>query len=169
MRDRVTAVLQGHTPDCHPFIDRMELWYESSRQQAENYPEKYTGMSLNQIHKAVGIGRQKLTTPYALKLHDVEVVYTFDNEIIFRESEPVLESFPALWAPPQVARDKAGSTIIEYIAPVGTVRLKFDVAESTIALGGIEPYLTEHLIKEDADYRTAEFIATQLEKHRLNK
>jgi hypothetical protein len=38
-----------------------------------------------------------------------------------------------------------------------------------IALGGIEPYLTEHLIKEDADYRTAEYIATEIEKHRLNK
>jgi hypothetical protein len=71
MRDRVTAVLQGHTPDCHPFIDRMELWY--------------------------------------------------------------------------------------------------DVAEGMIALGGIEPYLTDHLIKEDADYRTAEYVATEIEKHRLNK
>ncbi len=162
MRDRVTAVLQGHTPDCHPFIDRMELWYESSR-QAENYPEKYTGMSLNEIHRTVGIGRQKFTAPYALKLHDVEVVYIFENEIIFRESEPVLESFPALWAPPQVARDKAGSTIIEYIAPVGKVRLKYDVAESTIAFGGIEPYLTDHLIKEDADYRTAEYIIEHAE------
>jgi hypothetical protein len=155
LHDRVTAVLQGHTPDCHPFIDRMELWYESRRQD-ENYPETYTRLSLNEIHKAVGIGRQKFTTPYALKLHDVEVVYTFDNEIISREFEPVLESFPALWAPQQVSRDKAGSTVIEYIAPVGKVRLKYDVAQSTGAFGGIEPYLTEHLIKEKADYRTAE-------------
>jgi hypothetical protein len=162
MHDRVTAVLQGHTPDCHPFIDRMELWYESRRLD-KNYPETYTGMSLNEIYKAVGMGRQKFTTPYALKLHDVEVVYIFENEIIFRESEPVLESFPALWAPPQVSRDKAGSTIIEYITPVGKVHLKYDVAESSIAFGGIEPYLTEHLIKEDADYRTAEYIIKHTE------
>lgn len=86
-----------------------------------------------------------------------------------RESEPVSEYFPALWAPHQVPRDKTGSTIIEYIAPVGKVRLKYDVAESMIAFGGNEPYLTEHLIKEDADYRTAEYIATEIEKHRLNK
>jgi hypothetical protein len=126
-------------------------------------------MSLNENHRAVGIGRQKFTAPYALKLHHVEVVYTFENEIISRESEPVLESFPALWAPQQVSRDKAGSTIIEYITPVGKVCLKYDVAEGTIAFGGIEPYLTEHLIKEDADYRTAEYIATEIEKHRQNK
>lgn len=56
IRDRVASVLQGNTPDCHPFIDRMELWYESRRQD-KNYPEKYTGMSSNEIHKAVGIGR----------------------------------------------------------------------------------------------------------------
>ncbi len=31
MRDRITAVLQGRTPDCPPFIDRMEIWYENRR------------------------------------------------------------------------------------------------------------------------------------------
>jgi hypothetical protein len=168
MRDRVSAVLQGNTPDRHPFIDRMEIWYKSMCQQ-DTLPEKFKGMSLNEIHQTVGIGRQKFTAPYAHKLNGVEVVYTFEDEIIFRESEPVLESFPALWAPHQVSRDKAGSTIIEYIAPVGKVCLKYDVAESMIAFGGIEPYLREHLIKEDADYRTAEYITTEVEKHRLNK
>jgi hypothetical protein len=29
MRDRVTAVLRGKTPDRLPFIDRMGLWYAS--------------------------------------------------------------------------------------------------------------------------------------------
>ena len=121
MRDRVSAVLQGNTPDCHPFIDRMEIWYESMCQQ-DTLPEKFKGMYLNEVHQRVGIGRQKFAAPYALKLNSVEVVYLFEGEIILRESEPVLESFPALWAPPQVSRDKAGATTIEYIAPVGKVR-----------------------------------------------
>ena len=162
IRDRVKAVLEGNTPDRHPFIDRMEIWYDST-QKAGKFSEKYAGMTLNEIHKAVGMGRQKFTAPYALKLHGVEVVYTFENGIISRESEPVSEYFPAQWAPPQVPRDKAGSTIIEYITPIGRVRIKYEVAESMITLGGIEPYLTEHLIKEDADYRTVEYIIEHAE------
>jgi hypothetical protein len=77
------------------------------------FQRPYTGMSLNQIHSAVGIGRQEITAPCALRLKNVEVVYTFENECIFREFEPVSEYFPAQWAPPQVSRDKAGSTVVE--------------------------------------------------------
>ena len=162
MHDRVAAVLQGEKPDRLPFIDRMEIWYKSKCQD-DTIPDKYRGMSLDEIHKAVGIGRQKFTPPYALKLHGVEVIYTFENEIIYRESEPVTEYFPAQWAPELVPRDKAGSTIIEYIAPVGKLSLRYEVAESMIALSGIEPYLTQHLIQAEEDYRVAEYIIEHAE------
>ena len=162
MRDRVAAVLQGKKPDRLPFIDRMEIWYKSKCRDG-TLPAEYKGMSLNEIHREVGIGRQKFTAPYAFKLHDVEVVYTFENEIIYREFEPITEYFPAQWAPERVPRDKAGTTIIEYIATVGKLSLKYEVAESMIAMSGVEPYLTEHLIKAEADYRTAEYIIEHTE------
>ncbi len=162
IRDRVTAILQSKKPDRLPFIDRMEIWYKSKCQDG-TLPAEFNGMSLNEIHREVGIGRQKFTAPYAFKLHGVEVIYTFENEIIYREFEPVTEYFPAQWAPERVPRDKAGTTIIEYIAPVGKLSLKYEVAESMIAMSGVEPYLTEHLIKEEADYRTAEYIIEHTE------
>jgi hypothetical protein len=162
MHDRVTAVLQGEKPDRLPFIDRIEIWYRSKARDG-TLPEQFKGMTLNEIHQAVGIGRQKFSPPYAFKLHDVEVIYTFENKVIFRESEPLTEYFPAQWAPHQVPRDKAGSTIIEYIAPVGKLRLKYEVAESMVALRGVEPYLMEHLIKTEEDYRTAEYIIEHAE------
>jgi hypothetical protein len=162
IHDRVTAVLQGEKPDRLPFIDRIEIWYRSKCQDG-TLPQKFKGMSLNEIHQAVGIGRQKFSPPYAFKLHDVEVIYTFENKVIFRESEPLTEYFPAQWAPHQVPRNKAGSTIIEYIAPVGKLRLKYEVAESMVSMSGIEPYLTEHLIKTEEDFRTAEYIIEHAE------
>jgi hypothetical protein len=162
MRDRVTAILQSKQPDRLPFIDRMEIWYKSKCQDG-TLPVKFRGMSLNEIHSDVGIGRQKFTAPYAFKLGGVEVVYTFENEIIYREFEPVTEYFPAQWAPERLPRDKAGVTIIEYVAPVGKLSLKYEVAESMIAMSGIEPYLTERLIKEESDYRTAEYIIEHTE------
>ena len=162
MHDRVQAVLQGMQPDRLPFIDRMEIWYKS-KCWSGSLPAKYHEMSLDGIHQSVGIGRQKFTAPYAFKLRNIEVVCTFENEIIFRDFEPVTEYFPAQWAPDQIPRDKAGTTTIEYVAPVGKLSLAYEVAESMVAMGGVEPYLTHHLIKGEEDYRTAEYIIEHTE------
>jgi len=162
IHDRVQAVLQGMQPDRLPFIDRMEIWYKS-KCWSGSLPAKYHEMSLNDIHQSVGIGRQKFTAPYAFKLRNIEVVCTFENEIIFRDFEPVTEYFPAQWAPDQIPRDKAGTTTIEYVAPVGKLSLAYEVAESMVTMGGVEPYLTHHLIKGEEDYRTAEYIIEHTE------
>ena len=162
MHDRVAAVLSQRQPDRPPFIDRMELWYQTKR-QAGTLPEKFKGMPLNDIHRAVGIGRQKFSPPYAFKLRGVEVVFTFQDQIIFQESEPLMDYFPAAWAPEQVPRDQAGQTLIEFMTPVGKVSLSYVFAEDLISMGGMEPLLKEHLIKEENDYRTAEYIIERAE------
>lgn len=162
MHDRVAAVLNQQKPDRPPFIDRMELWYQT-KLQAGTLPEKFKGMSLNDIHRAVGIGRQKFSPPYAFKLRGVEVVFTFQDRIIFQESEPLMDYFPAAWAPDQVPRDQPGQTLIEFITPVGKVSLGYVFAEDLISMGGMEPLLKDHLIKEENDYRTAEYIIERAE------
>lgn len=162
IHDRVQAVLQGKQPDRLPFIDRLEIWYQS-KCWSGSLPAKYQEMSLNDIHQSLGIGRQKFTAPYAFKLRNIEVVCTFENEIIFRDFEPVSEYFPAQWAPDQIPRDKAGKTTIEYVTPVGRLSIAYEVAESMVAMGGVEPYLTHHLIKSEEDYRTAEYIIEHTE------
>ena len=162
IHDRVSAVLAGDRPDRIPFLDRMELWYQSKIQEDE-IPDNYKGMSLDEVHQAVGMGRQKFTVPYAYKLHGVEVVYCFENEFISRDSEPVYEYFPAARAPDEVPRDRAGTTTIEFITAVGKLSLKYIYADSLMQMGGAEPYLAAHLIKEDKDYRTAEYIIERAE------
>jgi uroporphyrinogen-III decarboxylase len=162
MHARVMAVLENRKPDRLPFIDRMEIWYKSKCRE-DMLPARFKGMSLNEIHQAVGIGRQKFSAPYAFKLHGVEVIYTFENEVIYRESDPVTEYFPAQWAPDQVPRDKAGTTGIEYVSAVGKLSLTYEVAESMVAMSGVEPYLTQHLIKAEEDYRIAEHIIEHTE------
>ena len=162
MRDRISAVFEGRTPDRLPFIDRMELWY-ASKSQNDTLPERYKGMSLNDVHRVVGMGRQKFTAPYAFKLHGVEVVATFEKEIVNREFEPISEYFPAAWAPQEVPRDKAGTTLIDFITPVGNLQMKYVYADSMVQMGGAEPLLTGHLIKSEEDYRTVEYILERAE------
>jgi hypothetical protein len=162
MHERITAVLQGKQPERLPFIDRMELWYASKLQDG-SLPEQFKGMSLNDVHRSVGMGRQKFTAPYAFKLHGVEVIATFEDEIVHQESDPISEYFPASWAPEEVPRDKAGSTRIEFKTPVGNLYMKYVYADSMVQMGGAEPLLIEHLIKSPDDYRTVEWIIERAE------
>ncbi len=162
MRDRITAVLQGKKPDRLPFIDRMELWYASKSYQ-DKMPQRFRGMSLNDVHRVVGMGRQKFCAPYAFRLHGVEVVARFENEIVHRDSEPLSEYFPAAWAPEQVPRDKAGTTRFEFITPAGKLQMKYVYADSMVRMGGAEPLLAEHLIKSEEDYRIVEYIIERAE------
>ena len=162
IHDRVTAVLAGEKPDRIPFIDRMELWYQSKIHE-DTLPDEYKGLSLNEVHEAVGMGRQKFTAPYAYKLHNVEVIYRFENQIISRDSEPLYKYFPAAWAPDEVSRDRPGKTEIEFITPVGKLALMYVYTDSLVQMGKAEPYLAEHLIKNDDDYRIAEYIIERAE------
>jgi hypothetical protein len=162
MRDRITAVLKGEKPERLPFIDRMELWY-AGKLHRNAMPERFVNKSLDEVHQIVGMGRQKFTAPYAFKLRNVEVVATFEDEIVKRETEPISEYFPAAWAPPEVPREKAGKTLIDFITPVGKIQIKYLYADSMVQMGGAEPLLAEHLIKVEEDYRTVEYIVERAE------
>jgi hypothetical protein len=162
VKDRMTAVLQGRAPDRLPFIDRMELWY-ASKLHNDEMPRRFKGMSLNEVHRAIGFGRQKFSAPYAFRLRGVEVVSTFQEEIVKREFEPVSEYFPAAWAPDEVPRDRGGTTRIEFKTAVGHLQMKYLYADSMVKMGGAEPLLSEHLIKSEEDCRTVEYILERTE------
>ena len=83
MKDRVLAVMAGKTPDQWPFIDRIEIWYKGMQTRG-TMPKEYDGMSLNEVHAAVGIGREKFSIPYALKLNKVEMSIHLEGELVYR-------------------------------------------------------------------------------------
>ena len=87
MKDRVLSVLDRKLPDRLPFIDRIEIWYKGMEARG-TMPERYAGMSLDEVHKAVGIGREKFSIPYALKLRGVDMRIFFEDELIHREADP---------------------------------------------------------------------------------
>ncbi|MEN8244072.1 MAG: uroporphyrinogen decarboxylase family protein [Thermodesulfobacteriota bacterium] len=167
MRDRVLAVMDGRLPDRLPFIDRIEIWYKGMLAR-RTMPLAYEGMSLNEVHQAVGIGREKFSIPYALKLNGVEMSILLENELIFRTSDPAVRYFPAQYPPEEIPRDRPGTSVVQYKTPVGSVSVAYVFAESMISLSGMEPYLTSHLIKEEADYRTIEYILEHAEFVPLN-
>lgn len=161
IHDRVVAVLEGRKPDRLPFIERLEIWHRSHIRQG-TLPKEFNGMSLTEIHAAVGIGQLKFVTPYALRLRGVEVVSRFDGQVVYHEVDPVTKSTRALGAPGLVAQDKAGVTAVEFITPVGKLSLQFELLDQMVA-DGVAPYPRDHLIKHKADYRTVEYILERAE------
>lgn len=159
MHDRTLAVLRGIKPDRHPFITRLETWYQS-HVRSGTLPERFAAMSLNQVHRAVGVGQLKFIVPYGLRLRNVEVSSSLNGEGFYREYEPVFENLPGMWD--IISNQKAGITRTELKTPVGSLYLQHEMLQEGI-FTATEPYLREHLIKNDDDYRIAEYILERAE------
>ena len=160
MHDRVLAVLKGETPDCLPFIDRLELWY-TSHSLAGTLPEEFRGMSLTEVHRAVGIGQQMFLTPNSFKLRGVEIISSFEGETVYREIDPVVDSFLDDISE-RVSRERAGVTVTELVTPAGRLTIRHAISDGMIA-SGASPYMTEHPIKDEADYKIIEYLIERAE------
>jgi 5-methyltetrahydrofolate--homocysteine methyltransferase len=160
-RERLLAVFRGEKPDRIPFIDRMDIWY-TAKQRTGTMPERFRGLSLNQVHERVGMGRLQFASPYAQRLRGVEMVCTLDGEPLLSETDPVFPFFPGGWAPDFVHHDRAGLTRIEFRTPVGTSAIAYGLAEDMIPTA-VDPYLEEHFIKDEGDIKVAEYILERIQ------
>ena len=128
-RERLLAILAGHSPDRVPWIPRLKLWYEAHKRQG-TLPEKYKGWSLREIEWDLGLG-----TParegriFRTELRDVEVR----------------------------TQEQGNGTLTEYITPVGTVSTMYRRPE-VLQRSGIKGLMVEHMIKGPEDYPAGEYL-----------
>ena len=157
---RVVAVLKGEKPDRLPFIDRLTLWY-TSHSRAGTLPKEFKGMSLTEVHRAVGIGQQQMMRSYSFRLDGVEIIAKLDGETFYHEVGPVVgSSFPRLYG--IVQADKPGVTVAEVITPLGKLTMQYKVTPSMIESATV-PYMQEPPIKDIPDYRVLEYIVERAE------
>ncbi len=159
MHERVRAVLSGRKPDRHPFVDRLELWHKGLSHTG-GLPPAYADLSLNEIHRQVGIGRQKMLSPYGVRLRGVEMTSTFNGEPLAAEREPVVARFPDVDS--LLPQGKVGNTHIRLQTAVGALTLEYVTLEEMLA-SGARGYLAKHPITEDADYLVVEYILERAE------
>lgn len=159
IHERVRAVLGGKKPDRLPFIDRLEVWYKHHTRTG-TLPKEFDGMSLTDIHRVVGIGQEKFFSLFGIRLHGVEVISRFEGETLFHEIDPVLDSFPRLFG--LIPEDRAGVTVTEFITPVGKLNVRHQMLDEMVS-AGVVPHMSEHLIKEEADYEIVEYILERAE------
>ncbi len=128
-RDRVIAVMRRQRPDRVPWVARLELWY-NARLATDTLPERFRGMSLWDIDRALGIGIRTLADVVRLETDGFETRVTHRGDEI----------------------------ITEYVTPVGTARTVQVYNELMRTSGVTSPYLVEHMIKEVGDYDLAEYV-----------
>ncbi len=159
MRQRALAVLRDEMPQRLPFITRLEAWYKSHTRSG-TLPERFQGLSLDQVHAAAGVGRLKFTAPFAVRLRGVEVRVTFNGVPSFAAFQPIVENFPGMWD--IVPTDRVGETVTELITPRGRLTLRHKLLPENVQTG-TDPYLVQHLLQTAEDFSTAEYILDRLE------
>jgi hypothetical protein len=90
----------------------------------------------------------------------VEVRVDFNAEPLYRFQDPLVENFPGMWD--FVPVDRPGLTRTTLITPIGKLTLTHQLAEQNV-LTSTDPYLCEHLIKSEQDYRSVEYILERVE------
>jgi Uroporphyrinogen decarboxylase (URO-D) len=153
------AVLEGKKPARIPFVTRLESWYKGHTRN-DTLPERFCGMSLPELHCAVGVGQLKFMAPYALKLCGVEVEAKLNGKHCFHEFEPVIENFPGMWD--LVSTEQAGETETRLHTKLGSLRLRHELLQEGV-FSGTDPYLKEHLIKDEDDLKIVEYILERAE------
>lgn len=159
IREQVSAVLSGRKPERTPFISRLELWHKTHL-RAGSLPTEIRDLSLTEIHRRVGVGRQQFMAAYGQRLRGVELIVKFRGTILHHEIDPVVEYFPRL--PGFAVQDKIGLTDITLLTPVGSLTIQYEMLAEMLA-AGTEAYMRAHAIKMPEDYRIVEFILERME------
>jgi Uroporphyrinogen decarboxylase (URO-D) len=155
INDQVHTVLLGRVPERIPFISRMDFWYRGLTYQ-DKMPEPYHGMSLSEIHKAIGFGQEDWLSPCAYKYRNMELVMYHEGQEILHEYEPEISFFPDLWG--KIPVDRAGETITELITPSGKLVCKHRFLEESIRSGTTRPQLVERPVRSPDDFQVYAYM-----------
>jgi hypothetical protein len=129
-REQLEAILYGRPPERIPWIPRLQIWYDASRQRG-TLPARYAGWGLRAIERDLGMGTPaREGTVFRTELRGVDVH----------------------------TRREGFDTMTEYVTPFGTVNTRARFSEA-LAQGGISTAMeVEHMIKGPRDYRPVEHI-----------
>jgi len=129
-RERLLAIMAGHSPDRIPWIPRLEIWHRAHLRRG-TLPSEFEGLSLREIEHRLGVGTPARNgRVFRTELRGVEV-----------RTEDL---------------DNALRTV--YITPLGRVST-LQRRSSVLHQGGINTELeVEHMIKRVEDYPIVEYI-----------
>jgi hypothetical protein len=152
--ERVVSTLRRGRPDHLPFVGRLDVWHACHRRSG-SLPPEFRDAPVEAIHSAVGMGRQRFLAPFTWRLHGVEMVVEFNGQPIVRERDPLVDLFCGSHS--HVRNDVAGETVTRFKTPRGGLQMRHAQAQRSVDTG-TEPYLREHLIKDESDFAAVAYL-----------
>lgn len=157
-RDRISAVFRGEAVDRIPWVPRIDLWH-NAQVNAGTLPEKFAGMSVEEIHRSRGWPLHKIVPEYmkpdkpedifhrAIGLYDLKefaYTYEFSSDVDIRVTTDV--------------GDDEEMTKVEYHTPVGMVSVRHGLTSEMKKAGASISWVKEHAIKGPEDYKVLAHI-----------
>ena len=129
-RERVLAILDGHTPDRIPWIPRLQVWHQAHTNMG-SLPEQFEGMDLRRVERELGMGTPARSGGVAAREQhgDVEVS----------------------------AQEEGDSTLTTYRTPAGSVSTRHRGSD-VLRQAGIGNMEVEHFIKGPDDFAAVEYL-----------
>lgn len=156
-RERIIKMLHRERTDLLPWATRLDIWY-TSRLRTGTLPAELIDMDLMDIHRYLGVGRQRYISLIATQLRGVDVKVEFNGTILEREYSPVM-NFPV---PRDRVKNVPGETVITFKTPAGQAQLCFRTTEELIR-DAAAPYLVKHILAHDDDFPAVKWILNRLE------
>ena len=157
-RERILRIAKGEMVDRIPFVPRIDLWHNAN-ELAGTLPEKYRGMSVEEIHRAEDWPLHKIVPEYLkpekpedihhramglyrLKEFSYDFEFSSDVDIVVRD---------------EITDDEV-MTHVEYHTPKGMISVRHGYTAEMRAAGASITWVKEHAIKGREDYAACAHI-----------
>lgn len=157
-RERILKVARGETVDTIPWVPRIDLWHNAN-ELAGTLPEKYKGLTVEEIHRKEGWALHKMIPEY-LKPENPEDI---DHRAVglYRLKEFPYDFEFSSDVDIRVEYEDDGDeqmTHVEYHTPVGMVSVRHGTTKEMKESGASVTWVKETAIKNPEDYRVLAHI-----------
>jgi len=157
-RERLLKVARGELVDKIPWVPRIDLWH-NAHELAGTLPEKYRGLSVEEIHRKEGWPLHKVVPEYLKPDKPDDIVHRAIG--LYRLKEFPYDFEFSSDVDIKVEYENAGGesmTHVEYHTPVGMVSVRHGITEEMKKSGASITWVKETAIKSPDDYRTLAHI-----------
>jgi corrinoid protein of di/trimethylamine methyltransferase len=157
-RQRILEVARGDMVDKIPWVPRIDLWHNAN-ELAGTLPEKYRGLTVEEIHRTEGWPLHKIIPEYLKPERPEDIVHRAIGLYSLKEFPYDFEFSSDVDI--EVAYEDDGDesiTHVEYHTPIGMVSVRHGTTAEMRKSGASITWVKEAAIKKAEDYRVLAHI-----------
>ncbi|MBL7225164.1 MAG: cobalamin-dependent protein [Desulfobacteraceae bacterium] len=157
-RERILKVARGETVDIIPWVPRIDLWHNAN-ELAGTLPEKYRGLTVDEIHRAEGWPLHKMIPEYLKPKRPEDIIHRAIGLYRLKEFPYDFEFSSDVDIKVEYEDDMDEQiTYVEYHTPVGMVSVRHGTTAEMKKSGASITWVKETAIKKPEDYHVLAHI-----------